>query len=335
MVTVSTSSVASVTTSELAVTSSASHSHEVPSSCTPVSWTNTFAFTTDTACPTPYEVGTYCGFINPEDPCAVQPDGFGPVSSPDTVDAFRANEELHMMATSASTPKGYKNTFTDLSAAVNANSYLGYTTLESYDVQGCADLCDNKELCTAFNIYIERDPKWNPEQCSCNVPDSITNFKCSLWGSGVESGAAVNVGEGRGDFEVAIIGSNGYAKTEETEPATPDGCNKPTKCPAVHHHPSSCVSEHFFPGPFDVSVCAKFAQAHNLYSQHSKRTWGTGQSLCSFFNAFMVLENEIAQGTYCKLFTEEFGAHQATWTPGHSQSSEFSIESSWSFCLDN
>lgn len=43
--------------------------------CTPVSWTNTNAFTTDAACPTPYENGTYCGFINPEDPCAKQPGG--------------------------------------------------------------------------------------------------------------------------------------------------------------------------------------------------------------------------------------------------------------------
>ena len=28
-----------------------------------------------TACPTTPEAGTYCGFINPEDPCAPQPDG--------------------------------------------------------------------------------------------------------------------------------------------------------------------------------------------------------------------------------------------------------------------
>lgn len=43
--------------------------------CTPISWTNTNAFTTDAACPTPYENGTYCGFVNPEDPCAKQSGG--------------------------------------------------------------------------------------------------------------------------------------------------------------------------------------------------------------------------------------------------------------------
>ena len=31
------------------------------------------------ACVTQPEAGTYCGFINPEDPCAPQPDGYGPV----------------------------------------------------------------------------------------------------------------------------------------------------------------------------------------------------------------------------------------------------------------
>lgn len=47
----------------------------VPSTCTPVSWTNTNSYTSESSCPTPFEVGTYCGFINPEDPCAVQPGG--------------------------------------------------------------------------------------------------------------------------------------------------------------------------------------------------------------------------------------------------------------------
>lgn len=35
-----------------------------------------------TACPTVPEAGTYCGFINPEDPCAPQPDGLSLNSSP-------------------------------------------------------------------------------------------------------------------------------------------------------------------------------------------------------------------------------------------------------------
>jgi hypothetical protein len=320
-----------MTSATLTTTTAPSTSHEVPSTCTPISWTNTFAFTTDPACPTPYEVGTYCGFINPEDPCAIQPDGFGPVSSPDTVEPFRNNEVLHNMAKSASDPKGYTNTFKDLSAAVNANTYLGYRTLESYDVQSCADWCDDKELCTAFNIYIERDPKWNPEKCSCDQPDSITNFKCSLWGSGVEPEAANNGGQNRGEFEVAIIGSNGYEKTKETEPETPEGCEKPQKCPAVHDHPSTCIGEHFFPGPYDVAICAKYAHAHNQKHQSSKHHTKSGH--CSFFNAFMIKEDHVAKGTYCKLFSKEYPTKAAAWVPGWYKNKWYSVESSWSYSI--
>lgn len=37
--------------------------------------TGTSTTSTTSACPTTPEAGTYCGFINPEDPCAIQPDG--------------------------------------------------------------------------------------------------------------------------------------------------------------------------------------------------------------------------------------------------------------------
>lgn len=54
----------------------------IPSSCTNT-WTNTFEFTSATDCPQIYEVGTYCGFVNPEDPCADQPKGTFSVQHPD------------------------------------------------------------------------------------------------------------------------------------------------------------------------------------------------------------------------------------------------------------
>merc|ERR1712144_85019 len=53
------------------------------------------------ACPTTPEDGTYCGFINPQDPCAAQPDGYGPVPTPDTASAFRGFEKLHASASAA------------------------------------------------------------------------------------------------------------------------------------------------------------------------------------------------------------------------------------------
>ncbi len=91
---------------------------------------------------------------------------------------------------------------------MNANSYLGLTTLQTYDTISCQQHCDAADLCTAFNIYIERDPSVKPAT-GCDNPSSITNFKCTLWGSGVTAAAAVNNGQYRDNFHVVITGSNG------------------------------------------------------------------------------------------------------------------------------
>ncbi|KXH38832.1 hypothetical protein CNYM01_06011 [Colletotrichum nymphaeae SA-01] len=310
-----------------------------PSTCTPVSWTNTFAFTTASGCAEPFEVGTYCGFINPEDPCAVQPDGYGTQVQPDTVEAFQSFAQFHKEAQSAANPSGYANTFKDLSAAVNANSYLGLYTLKSYDVAACAAKCDATNLCTGINIYVERDPSINPSGCSCTNPASISNYKCTLWGSGVDKAAAVNTGQTRDGFQVVITGSNGYEKTNTTTPTTPSGWTNPQGCGGVvHSHPSTCMGQKFFPGPFDASLCATYAAAQN--AQNSKSvglsSWasffGYSPLKCNFFNAFMVKQNGIAKGTYCSLFTQQYNPSAASYTPSFSAGFSWSIESSWSFC---
>ena len=178
--------------------------------------------------------------------------GYGPVPTPDTVAAFQSYPEWAKDALSAKTPSGYAQTFKNLNASVSANSYLGLITLHSYDTIGCSQWCDNTTLCTGFNIYVERDPALNPSD-NCPLPASISNYKCTLWGSGVEASAATNFGDYRGQFQVVIAGSDGYEKTNTTVPASPPGCSKPTKCPGgAVNNPSSCIGTQFFPGPFNV-----------------------------------------------------------------------------------
>jgi hypothetical protein len=161
----------------------------------------------------PYEEGTFCGFINPLDPCAPQPDGYGPVPTADTVAGFQSYQQFHSWANDAVSPASYKRVFVDLDGAIVADSYLGFYTLTSYSVDECAAKCDGNSLCTSFNIYIERDPQWNPWLCSCDSPPSMTNFKCSIYGSSIDSSLATNKGETREKFEVVIAGSNGYVKS--------------------------------------------------------------------------------------------------------------------------
>jgi len=230
----SSSVVASSSSSSSAASSSAAASSTSSGSATINTVSGTSSSTT--ACPTTPEDGTYCGFINPEDPCAPQPDGFGPKVTPDTTDAFLGYAPFHSMASAAPTVvasnngagNAYQQTFRDLNGSSSANSYLGLYTLNSYSVSDCAAHCDTTALCTAFNIYIERDPSQNPCKNDstaptvwgywCPQPSSITNFKCTLWGSNLEAATANNQGGWRGDFNVVVTASNGYDATNTTLP---------------------------------------------------------------------------------------------------------------------
>jgi hypothetical protein len=168
-----------------------SSTNVAPSSCTPVGWTNTYAFTSEAACPTAIEVGTYCGFINPLDPCAAQPNAYAPNTTPDTVDAFKSNKVYSDLALNAKTPSGYSQAFSNFDGSVEGSGYLGYKILTSYDPSACSAYCDETKTCTGFNIFIERDPKFNPEKCSCEAP-SIAQFKCSIWGQDIKKETATS-----------------------------------------------------------------------------------------------------------------------------------------------
>lgn len=175
-----------------------------------------------TACPTTPEEGTYCGFINPEDPCAPQPGGYGPKMSPDTVSTFQQYTPFQSMSLNSTYTPGYTTIFTNLPAASKTNTYIGLYLLQTYDVSACAAKCNEVSSCNSFNLYIERDPSVNPTKNDstaptvwgyfCPDPASMTNFKCALWGDGIYNSTATNVGQTREDFEVVIVGSNAFVK---------------------------------------------------------------------------------------------------------------------------
>lgn len=66
---------------------------------------------------------------------------------------------------------------------------MGFTTLQTYDVQGCANQCSAINGCASFNIYFERDPTVDPGQ-NCPNPPSTTTIKCVFWGGPVNAGNA-------------------------------------------------------------------------------------------------------------------------------------------------
>lgn len=146
--------------------------------------------------------------------CKQLPAGQGPVPYPDTPADFLNFSDFSDAATNAGTPVGYQKTFTNLKAANNANGYLGYSTFSTYDVVGCSQKCNSIVGCQAFNIYYERDPKVEPGSGdNCSNPPSTTTIKCSFWGGPVTQQNAVNAGQWRKNFQIAIAGSNGMFGT--------------------------------------------------------------------------------------------------------------------------
>lgn len=304
--------------------------------------TSTGTSSSTTACATTPEAGTYCGFINPNDPCAPQPDGYGPHVTPDTPAAFEAYPDFHKDALTAITPPKYQEVFRDLNASTSANSYITFYTLESYNVTECAAHCDNTNLCTAFNIYIERDPSLNPNTnatnsaYNCPNPPSITNFKCSLWGSSIDASSATNQGGYRDQFQVVIAGSNGYDKTNTTTPPSVPGCTPPTSCPggAISAGGGYHMGSNFYPGPFNPSLCQLYATAQTAKNKAAAQQQGKSSYVpCNMFNAYMVHINGVAQGTYCALFDTILTPDWASFTGSWNGGSYFSIDSSWTYSL--
>ncbi|GAB7340451.1 hypothetical protein MBLNU457_6880t1 [Dothideomycetes sp. NU457] len=304
---------------------------------------STTTSSSSTACPTTPEEGTYCGFINPEDPCAPQPDGNGPANL--TVSSFMNYAPFQSMAANAPTPSGYARTFNNMNASTSANSYLGLWTLKSYDPAACAAQCDNTTSCTSFNLYIERDPSQNPCKNDstaptvwgywCPNPSAITNYKCTLWGSDIDNTTAVNAGGWREDFNVVITGSNGYDKTNYTTPPAQTAYTAPQNCSSKAIDGGSYwLGSKFFPGPYDPSLCAAYANATTIYN----RAQAINASLhsytpCNMFNALHIYKNGIPQGTHCRLYDTQLSTSWATYSGSYSGRDYYSVRNSWTYNL--
>ncbi|KAH6668722.1 hypothetical protein B0J14DRAFT_674191 [Halenospora varia] len=284
----------------------------IASTATKPSTTGTATTSLESSCPTEPEAGTYCGFINPEDPCAPQPDDmFLPVLryaqvTPDTVAAFYAYAPFHQEAQAAKAPSGYASTFVDLTPSISANIYLSLTTLQTYDVSGCSTLCNNKDLFTGFNIFVERDPSLNS---SDNCPQSQT--------TNARSGAPAST-------PLPLPTTNKTGKTNNTTPATCPGWQPPKKRGGdgskAHNHPSTCIGTHFYPGPYNPLLCANFEQF---------------VALCKFLNSYMVKKNGKPLGTYCGIYAQSYQPGGASYQPGWQGADWWDVESSWSYEISN
>ncbi|KAI4675193.1 uncharacterized protein J4E88_008098 [Alternaria novae-zelandiae] len=263
--------------------------------------------------------------------CSEQPLGKGPVPSPDSPEAFLVMEEISKAATDASTPTGYVNKFKNLKGSNNAVAYLGYKTLDTYDTQACADSCTEKEGCSAFNIFYERDPSVVPAD-SCSNPASTTVIKCVLWGSPVTAETAVNSGQWRADFHVVIAGSNGY---DSERVVSVDGYSGESLGNVAINAPNDCNGDDTYMGyklfndgqPFEPARCAAACEAETKWNVEHLNS----RMLCKFFNTYVLMKNGEPQGQYCSMYTQKWAKSVAVNDGQYRGDDHYTIASSYSY----
>jgi len=262
-------------------------------------------------------------------PCGQQPPGSGNVSVPDTPQGFLKDKNYTTIANKATTPGGYTKSFSNLQASINENGYLGLYTLTSYDTMQCQELCDSVDSCTAFNIYIERDPTVKPAP-ACANPASTINYKCTLYANQVNSASATNTGQYRQKFEVVIAGSNGYNKN--ASPPSYGNFTGPTELAGAINAPdSSYIGFKFFPGGYDPSLCVAACQATTTYDRETASN-GT-YAPCNFFNSYVISINSAPQGTYCAMYTKAWGKAYSTNYGQYRGSQYYSVSQSFGYTL--
>ncbi|KAF2228124.1 hypothetical protein BDZ85DRAFT_315612 [Elsinoe ampelina] len=228
----------------------------------------------------------------------------------DDAGSFKASVDFSNVANGAVTPSGYTQTFKNLNASNNAYGYMGYSTLDSYDVTTCAGRCTKVNGCMSFNIYFERLPSVEPAD-SCPNPTSVTAIKCVYWGGPVTAENANNYGQWRNKFQVVIAGSNGY---QNNSIVTPPGYNTPVflnnaaiNAPYDSFGFDSYMGVALFnSGPFDIKLCADACNLKSKYNLEHPPTDGTPVTTCQFFNTYILYINESsnAQGQYCAMYSQ-------------------------------
>ncbi|KAJ4335131.1 hypothetical protein N0V95_008985 [Ascochyta clinopodiicola] len=276
---------------------------------------------------------------------AKQPGGAAPTPDAGSKDTDYTNEDssLRANARTAGTPAGYEKSFTNKLGSSQQIGYLTYKNIESttYDVQACADFCDSEKFCLGFNIFYERDPKYEPKD-GCANPEAQTNLKCSIYGYPVGEAAATNEGQWRGPqdvngqaFHVVITGSNGYSKINKLAPTVPD-FNPPTNLPAAINAPLyKNVDTYngmrlFNNNPYDPSLCAAACEAQTTYDKNHPASDGTYKP-CNFFTSYILTKNGVPLGTYCSLYTRTWDVSYAVNTGYWYGSDKYSVVNAASY----
>jgi hypothetical protein len=146
-------------------------------------------------------------------------------------------------------------------------------------------------------------------------------IKCVFWAGQASAESAVNSGQWRGSFEVAIAGSNGYVTTQLATPAgyqagVPYGkfaINAPYDAQGYNTY----MGAKMFTGIWSVDQCSQYCDAQTKYNLATAPKDGTPAKVCRFFNTYLLTAKMangdiVPQGQYCSLYTEAWSIKYAT-----------------------
>lgn len=202
--------------------------------------------------------------------------------------------------------------------------------MQTFDTVLCQQYCDAAPACYGINVFMERDPKFDPTYTTCRNPPSITNYKCTLWGYAITAATATNQGQWRADFHVVIAGSNGYTKL--AAPPAQKGFTGPTEVGGAINAPSAYIGMKYQAGPYDPSICAAACQATNDNGKKNADFTGS-YAACNFFNAYVLSTDNQPQGTYCSLYTTTLDKSYGTIYTQTSGGTTYSVSQSYGYTL--
>jgi hypothetical protein len=219
----------------------------------------------------------------------------------DPAESFQTDSNLADVALSATVPSGYTQTFSNKNAASQANGYMGYYMLSSYDTAACANKCNQALGCQAFNIFFERSPSIVPAP-SCPNPPGTPNIFCVLWGGPVSTENARNDGQWRDQFHVVIAGSNGYVLTSSMSPLSAKAINAPLDC----NGEDTYMGMRMFTdnAPFDPERCKAVCEATTQWDIEHNNDLTKPPKLCKFFDTYILSKNFQSQGQACFMYTQ-------------------------------
>lgn len=236
----------------------------------------------------------------------------------------RANLSYPIVTTNKAIPAGYQPAFESLQGSTQANGYLTYMTVATYDIPTCAAKCSSINSCVFFNIYYEKDPDSNSQP--------VDLLKCAFYSLPQTKATATNVGQYRGAFHVIITGSNGYNKV--AAPSAPAGYTLTTLPAAINAPLYDSANQYTYLtyvnlDSYDANACAAACSAQATQAAStSGSTSSCSNRPCVFANMYILSKDGQPQTAVCSLYTAPWNSTYATNTGQYAGSDYYETSNS-------